>query len=349
MLRLSDFDYKLPKELIAQYPLKERDACRLLVLNRTEGTIEHRVFKNIIDYLSKDDLIVLNDTKVLPARLKGCRLTSGKVEVLLLNRKNGLTFNALIKPSRIKIGERIIFTPLETIERQKKTMVSLTGFNGSKISGLISAKNEITFNVKHIDAVYNLGLMPLPPYIKREPQDLDNVYYQTVYADREGAVASPTAGLHFTEDLIKNIQSLGINIAYITLHIGLATFRPVKVNDITRHKMEPEYFKISNGAISSIEKVRIDKARIFAVGTTSLRALETYVIGSKEGYTDLFIYPGYKFKAVDCLLTNFHLPKTTLFMLVCAFAGEKLIKKAYQEAIDRKYRFYSYGDAMLII
>ncbi len=330
MLKLSDFDYSLPKELIAQYPLKERDAARLLVLNRAKGTVEHRVFKDITDYLGKDDLIVLNDTKVLPCRLKGSRLTSGKVEVLLLNRKNGLTFNALIKPGRIKLGEKIIF-------------------NGGKISGLISAKNEITFNAKDIDAVYNLGFMPLPPYIKRDCEDLDNVYYQTVYANEEGAVASPTAGLHFTNELIKKIESLGINIAYITLHVGFATFRPVKAADITQHKMEPEYFKISKGAISLIEKARIKKSRIFAIGTTSLRALETYTKGVEEGYTDLFIYPGYKFKIADCLLTNFHLPCTTLFMLVCAFAGEKLIKKAYQEAIDKKYRFYSYGDAMLII
>lgn len=330
MLKLSDFDYNLPQELIAQYPLKERDACRLLVLNRAKGTIEHRVFKDIINYLNKDDLIVLNDTKVLRARLKGSRLTSGKVEVLLLNRKNGLTFNALIKPSRIKPGEKIIF-------------------NGGRIFGLISAKNEITFNTKDIDAVYNLGLMPLPPYIKREPQDLDNVYYQTVYANEKGAVASPTAGLHFTNELIKKIRSLSINITYITLHVGLATFKAVKTDDITRHKMEPEYFRISDDAISLIEKARIKKSRIFAVGTTTLRALETSASGIKEGYTDLFIYPGYKFDVADCLLTNFHLPATTLFMLVCAFAGEKWIKKAYQEAIDRKYRFYSYGDAMLIV
>ena len=330
MLKLSDFDYNLPKELIAQYPLKERDAARLLVLDRAKGTIEHRVFKDILNYLNKDDLIVLNDTKVLRARLKGSRLTSGKVEVLLLNRKNGLTFNALIKPARIKPGEKIIF-------------------NGGRIFGQISAKNEITFNAKDIDAVYNLGLMPLPPYIKRDPQDLDNVYYQTVYANEKGAIASPTAGLHFTNELIKKIQSLSINIAYITLHVGLATFRPVKADDITKHKMEPEYFKICDDAISSIEKARIKKSRIFAVGTTTLRALETYASGIKEGYTDLFIYPGYKFDIADCLLTNFHLPATTLFMLVCAFAGEKWIKKAYQEAIDRKYRFYSYGDAMLIV
>lgn len=349
MLKLSDFDYNLPKELIAQYPLKERDAARLLVLDRAKGTIEHRVFKDILNYLNKDDLIVLNDTKVLRARLKGSRLTSGKVEVLLLNRKNGLTFNALIKPARIKPGEKIIFTPLETMDRQRKDKMSLTGLNGGRIFGQISAKNEITFNAKDIDAVYNLGLMPLPPYIKRDPQDLDNVYYQTVYANEKGAIASPTAGLHFTNELIKKIQSLSINIAYITLHVGLATFRPVKADDITKHKMEPEYFKICDDAISSIEKARIKKSRIFAVGTTTLRALETYVSGIKEGYTDLFIYPGYKFDIADCLLTNFHLPATTLFMLVCAFAGEKWIKKAYQEAIDRKYRFYSYGDAMLIV
>lgn len=330
MLELSDFDYTLPKELIAQYPLKERDAARLLVLDRTKETITHGVFRDIINYLNEDDLMVLNDTKVLRARLKGYRLTSGKVEVLLLNRKKGLTFGALIKPARIKVGEKI-------------------KFNGGTISGLLSAKNEITFAAKDIDAVYDLGLLPLPPYIKRDPEDLDNVYYQTVYAKEEGAVASPTAGLHFTKELIEKTQSLGINIAYITLHVGLATFKAVKVDDITQHKMEPEYFKIPKATISLIEKARINRARIFAVGTTSLRALETYANGIKEGYTDLFIYPGYKFKIVDCLLTNFHLPATTLFMLVCALAGEKLLKKAYQEAIDKKYRFYSYGDAMLIV
>ena len=208
MLKLSDFDYILPKELIAQYPLEERDAARLLVLDRKKRTIEHRIFKDITDYLHKDDLLVLNDTKVLPARLKGRRLSGGKVEVLLLNRKAGSTFNTLIKPSRIKVGEKIIF-------------------NSGNISGIVSVKNEITFSNPDIDAVYNLGMMPLPPYIKREPQDLDNVYYQTVYAQKEGAIASPTAGLHFTKELIKKIQSLGINVTYITLHIGYATFRAV--------------------------------------------------------------------------------------------------------------------------
>ncbi len=330
MLKLSDFDYTLPKELIAQYPLKERDSAKLLVLNRHSGAIEHRVFKDIVDYLRKDDLLVLNNTKVLPSRLKGRRLTGGKVELLLLSCKDGLVFNSLIKPSRIKIGEKIIL-------------------NGNKSYAIVSARNEVTFFSPDINAVYRLGQMPLPPYIKREPQELDNIYYQTVYAKEEGAVASPTAGLHFTPELMNKITSCGVNLAYITLHISYSTFRSVKVDDITRHKMEDEYFKVYDDTVRLIDQARAKKARIFAVGTTSCRTLETYASGQKEGHTDLFIYPGYKFKAADCLLTNFHLPRTTLFMLVCAFATEELIKKAYQQAIDRKYRFYSYGDAMLII
>ena len=329
-MKLSDFDYNLPKELIAQYPLKERDSARLLVLDREKLTLEHRVFKDIPDYLKEGDLIVLNDTKVLPSRLHGKRNSGGKVEVLLLNRKEGLTFSALIKPGRVKLGEKVIF-------------------NGGKSEGIISAKNEITFNLKDTASVYALGLMPLPPYIKRSPEDLDNIYYQTVYASQEGAIASPTAGLHFTKELISGIESRGINVACITLHVGIGTFKPVKAEDITTHKMEPEYFKVTDEAAELIKNTRAKNRRIIAVGTTSLRALEAFSSGGKEGYTDLFIYPGYKFKLVDCLLTNFHLPRTTLLMLVSAFCGEKLAKKAYQEAVDNKYRFYSYGDAMLII
>jgi S-adenosylmethionine:tRNA ribosyltransferase-isomerase len=330
MLKLFDFDYNLPKELIAQYPLLERQAARLLVLNRQKQSLEHRVFKDIVDYLNKGDLIVLNDTKVLPCRLIGKRATGGRVEILLLNKKNGFSFNAMIKPSRLNLQEKIIF-------------------NGSETFGTITSKNEITFNVKDIGTIYNLGSMPLPPYIKRDVEDLDKIYYQTVYANKEGAIASPTAGLHFTKKLIEKIKSGGINISNITLHVGIGSFKPVKSDDIKQHKMEPEYFKIPQNSIEAIEKVKNENARIFAVGTTSLRALETYANGIKEGYTDLFVYPAYKFKLADCLLTNFHLPKTTLFMLVCAFAGESFAKKAYQEAIDKKYRFYSYGDAMLII
>jgi S-adenosylmethionine:tRNA ribosyltransferase-isomerase len=330
MLRLSDFDYSLPKELIAQYPLKERDACRLLVLERKSKKIEHRSFRDISDYLQKGDLLVLNDTKVLPCRLSGLRKTGGKVEVLLLERKEGLIFQAMLKPARLKVGEKIIF-------------------DGGKIRGEVRSRNEINFNAKGIDEIYNLGVMPLPPYIKRKPIDSDRVDYQTVYARSEGAIASPTAGLHFTPEMIHDIESTGISVGYLTLHVGVGTFKPVRDEDITRHKMQPEYFKIPDKTVRLIEETRRSGKRIFAVGTTSLRALESYAQGEKEGWTDLFIYPGYKFNLIDSLLTNFHLPKTTLFMLVCAFAGEGLAKKAYQEAIEREYRFYSYGDAMLVI
>lgn len=329
-MKLSDFDYNLPKELIAQYPLKEREDAKLLVLDRKDSRIEHRVFKEIASYLKKDDLLVLNDTKVLACRIKGNRLSGGKVEVLLLNRKDGLTFEALIKPAKVRLDEKIIF-------------------NGASISGYRTGKNEFTFNAADIESVYSLGAMPLPPYIKREAEELDKIYYQTVYAKNEGAVASPTAGLHFTQGLLNKISISGVKIAYVTLHVGLGTFSPVKAEDITHHQMEKEYFEIPPESTDIIEGARSNNSRIFAVGTTSLRALETYAQGLKKGHTDLFIYPGYKFKMADCLLTNFHLPRTTLFMLVCAFAGEKLAKKAYQEAVDKKYRFYSYGDAMLVI
>jgi len=329
-MKLSDFDYALPKELIAQYPLKERDEARLLVLKRKTGRIEHRVFKDIIDYFCEGGLLVLNNTRVLPSRLIGSRRTGGKVELLLLREKSGLAFEALIRPGRVKLKEKIIF-------------------NGGKVYGEVTARNEITFSACDAQAIYNLGVMPLPPYIKRDPEDLDRAYYQTVYAEKLGSIASPTAGLHFTEGLIAKIRSAGVNIVYVTLHISYSTFKPVKTEDITEHKMEKEFFQISKDAQAGINEARLNKRRIFAVGTTACRALETYASGINEGYTDLFIYPGYKFKVADCLLTNFHLPKTTLFMLACAFAGEKLMRKAYQEAIARKYRFYSYGDAMLII
>lgn len=329
-MNLSDFNYYLPKELIAQYPLKRRDQARLLILDRKKQTIKHSIFKEITGYFKKSDLLVLNDTKVLPSRIKGSRLTGGKVEFLLLKRKSGLTFNALVRPNRVKIGEKVIFSD-------------------AKAYGIISARDEITFNLKDKESVYKLGAMPLPPYIKREAQKSDSIYYQTVYAKKEGAVASPTAGLHFTKKLLEKIKARGINPAYITLHVGPATFLPVKCEDVTKHKMEPEYFIIPQSSAKAIKKAKENKSRIIAVGTTSLRALETYAQGAKKGYTGLFIYPGYKFRLANCLLTNFHLPKTTLFMLVCAFAGEELIKKAYQEAIENKYRFYSYGDAMLIL
>jgi len=330
MLRLSDFDYTLPAGLIAQYPLEKRDLAKLMVLNRKEATVSHCIFQDIPAYFQQGDLLILNDTKVLPSRLKGLRPSGGKVEILLLRHKNNSTFQALIKPARIKVHERIVF-------------------NGGDLAGEITAKNEITFTAKDAAAIYKHGRMPLPPYIKRPPEDLDDIYYQTVYAQKEGAIASPTAGLHFTQELIAGVRSNGINIANITLHINYPTFKPVKQENIEDYRMEGEYFSIEDQAVNLIKETRLAQSRIIAVGTTSCRALETYSSGIRQGYTDLFIYPGYKFKMVDCLLTNFHLPRTTLFMLVCAFAGRDFVHKAYQQAIDRRYRFYSYGDAMLII
>jgi S-adenosylmethionine:tRNA ribosyltransferase-isomerase len=330
-LKLSNFDYDLPKDLIAQYPLKERELAKLMVVRRSEKTIEDRVFKDITEYFKKGDLLVLNDTKVLTCRLMGHKFTGGKVEILLTKRKSGSTFEALIQPSRTKIGEKIFFD------------------KDNKIAGIVTNRKEITFQPKDANIIYEIGQVPLPPYIKREPEELDKEYYQTVYADKLGAIASPTAGLHFTGELLKKIEAQGVNVAQITLHVGLGTFKPVISDDITEHEMEPEFFQVPKATQERIEEARKNKSRIIAVGTTSLRALEAYAAGAKEGHTNLFIYPGYKFKLVDCLLTNFHLPKTTLFMLVCAFGGEELMKKAYQEAVDKKYRFYSYGDAMLII
>jgi len=329
-MKLSDFDYNLPKELIADWPLEERDTAKLLVVNRSKAKIEHRIFRDLKEYLSNGDLLVLNDTKVMPCRLVGKRKTGGRVELLLLKEKPGMVFDTLLKPGRVKLNEEIIFN------------------NGAMRAELIS-RNEVKFKANSTEEIYGHGTMPLPPYIKRQAELSDNTHYQTVYAKNPGAVASPTAGLHFTDKLLKDINNSGVNSAYVTLHVGFATFNSVKVDDITEHRMEYEDFKVDPGTVKLIEETRKNKKKIFAVGTTSCRVLETLAKGIKEGKTDLFIYPGYQFQLVDCLITNFHLPRTTLFMLVCAFAGEQLAKKAYQEAIENKYRFYSYGDAMLII
>jgi S-adenosylmethionine:tRNA ribosyltransferase-isomerase len=331
-MKLSDFDYHLPKELIAQYPLPERDSARLLVVDRASNKIEHKIFKDIAGYFKKDDLLVLNDTKVLNCRLKGKRKSGGKVEVFLLKHEGGLVFEAMIKPARIRVGEKIVFP-------------------GSAITCALTARSEVKFDARSEEEVYGLGVIPLPPYIKREAEEQDAEYYQTVYARENGSVASPTAGLHFTPELLTRIQQAGTEIAYVTLHVGHATFKPVSAEDITQHKMGLEFFTISPETRKKISGFKPGgQGRIIAVGTTSCRTLETYAgSGQPEGSTDLFIYPGYEFRLVNGLLTNFHLPKTTLFMLVCAFCGENLAKKAYAEAIKEEYRFYSYGDAMLII
>ncbi|HQJ15425.1 MAG TPA: tRNA preQ1(34) S-adenosylmethionine ribosyltransferase-isomerase QueA [Candidatus Omnitrophota bacterium] len=330
-MRLSDFDYDLPKELIAQYPLKERDACRLLVVNRADGSIKHRRFGDITAYLRQDDLLVMNDTRVRTCRLRGRRKTGGAIEVLLLRRKTGLCFEAMFKPGRLKQGERIYFSdPSVTATR--------------------TGPDEVAFEAASPEAIYAIGEIPLPPYIKRRPEPMDAEYYQTVYAACDGSIASPTAGLHFTEALLDRIRSLGVHTAYVTLHVGSGTFRSVTAEDIRSHVMAEEYFTVPPMTQSLLKQARADPSkRIIAVGTTTCRALESYAQGRSNGATGLFMYPGYRFRLIDGLLTNFHLPRTTLFMLVCAFAGTALTREAYAQAVRERYRFYSYGDAMLVV
>lgn len=337
-MKLSEFDYYLPKELIAQSPLGRRGSSRLMVVDRKSGSVSHKSFSGLAGYLRSDDLLALNDTKVIPARIIGHKKdTLGKVDALLCDRISGRLFRALIRPN-LRIGQEVIFGHGSV--KAKLTKDKILEFN-----------KELT-----LELMERIGVMPLPPYIKRIPAKADVERYQTVYAKNPGAIASPTAGLHFTKKLLQKIKDRPANIAGVTLHVGIGTFKPVKCPDVRRHIMEKEAFSVPAQTISAIRSAKEKGRRIFAVGTTTTRALESAgaglrraAAGGRKGYTNLFIYPGYKFKVVDCLLTNFHLPKTTLFLLVCAFAGRDLVMRAYQEAIREKYRFYSYGDAMLII
>jgi len=329
-MKLTDFDYLLPKDLIAQFPNKNRDSARLMILNRKKKTFEHKIFRDLAEIFNSGDVLVLNDTKVMPARLFGNRLSGGKVEVLLLKRKENFTFEVLLRPGRIKLGEKI-------------------SFSRGKFYGQLVANNEINFLVDDVSQIYAQGVMPLPPYIKRQAQEEDKTYYQTVFAKFDGSIAAPTAGLHFTEELLEKIKNFGVKVCFVTLHVGQGTFKPVETEDIREHKIHEEYFSIPQETLELIKEAKNNGKRIFAVGTTALRSLEASVLGQTQGYTSLFIYPGYEFKVVDCLLTNFHLPKTTLFMLVCALGGSDFAKEAYRKAIEEKYMFYSYGDAMLIV
>ncbi len=334
MNKLSDFDYNLPKELIAQYPSEKRDESRLLVLHRDTEKIEHRIFKDIVGYFQKDDILVLNNTKVVPARLFGKKETGGKVEALVLRGQTG-EYEALLNPSRgCRIGSKLFFAD---------------GKLNAEVSRIKNGRRFLKFecNGNFENLLEELGEMPLPPYIKREAESLDIKRYQTVYASKKGAVAAPTAGLHFTKEILDRISNKGADVEYVTLHVGYGTFRPVKCDDITKHKMDKEYFEINNDVA---KKLKQKGKRIIACGTTTCRALETLAQkNTNSGWADIFIHPPYKFKIVDALLTNFHLPKTTLFMLVSAFCGKESLFSAYKEAIDKKYRFYSYGDAMLIL
>ncbi len=342
--KLGDFNYRLLKKHIAQHPEKKRDQAKLMVIHRDTGKIEHRKFVDIIDYMRKNDLLVLNDTQVFPARLFATKnKTEAKVEVFLLRELANDLWEVMVKPARkVRIGNKLVFT--------KKLQCDV-------IDNTVSGGRVVRFEYegdnfhKMIDRI---GTSPLPPYINRDADSNDKKRYQTVYASSRGAVAAPTAGLHFTEGLLKKIQEKGIKLETVTLHIGLGTFRPVQVEDLNRHQMDSEYFEVSPKTSMAINQARKRHRRIIAVGTSTVRALETIAISGfqvtpKRGWTDKFIYPPYKFKMVDKMITNFHTPQSTLFMMVSSFADRKLVKKAYLEAKREDYRFLSYGDSMIII
>ncbi len=341
-MNVTDFDFYLPEELIAQYPLEKRDEARLMVLNKETGEIEHKIFKSVVDYIKPGDCIVLNDTRVLPARLIGAKEgTGGKIEFLLLKRMEKDTWETLVKPGkRAQIG-----TKFEFGNGELKAEVMGIGEEGSRI---------VRFDYDGIfeQVLDRLGQMPLPPYIKQKLEDKE--MYQTVYSKEQGSAAAPTAGLHFTEELLEKIKAKGINIAFLTLHVGLGTFRPVKVENIKEHNMHSEYYCMSKENADIINKTKANGKNIIAVGTTSCRTLETIgnekgEVREQSGWTDIFIYPGYKYKVVDNLITNFHLPQSTLIMLVSALVGRENTINAYDIAVKEKYRFFSFGDAMLII
>lgn len=345
-MKLEDFDYYLPRELIAQKPLMPRDSSRLLVLHRDKQQIEHRKFSEIVEFLQKGDLLVLNNTRVIPARLKGRKKErGGKVEILLLQKKEMSTWECLLKPGkRVREGSQIYF-PGEEI-----TAKVINKSEGAK------AVVEFTEGERLEEILTKIGEIPLPPYIKRKrgltPQDRER--YQTIYASKEGAVAAPTAGLHFTSSLLERIKNKGIKITEITLHTGWASFKSLSEKEVENNKIPEEYFIIKERTAAIINEVRQKGGKIIAIGTTTTRTLETqaskgWKVNPGRGWTNLFIYPGYKFKVVGALLTNFHMPKSSLILLVSAFAGKKQLLAAYEEAIKQKYRFLSFGDAMLII
>lgn len=340
-MRKEDFNFDLPEELIAQDPLEDRSSSRLLVLDKETGKTEHHVFREIIDYLEAGDCLVINDTKVIPARLIGSKIgTDAKIEVLLLKRKENDVWETLVKPGKkAKIGTRISFGD---------------GLLVGEVVDIVEEGNRlIHFEYEGIfeEILDRLGQMPLPPYITHQLEDKNR--YQTVYAKHSGSAAAPTAGLHFTPELLKKIEEKGVQIARVTLHVGLGTFRPVKVDNILEHHMHSEFYQIEEEAAEKINTAKANGKRVIAVGTTSCRTIESAAkedgtIAPVSGWTDIFIYPGYQFKVLDCLITNFHLPESTLVMLVSALAGREHVLNAYEEAIKERYRFFSFGDAMFI-
>lgn len=341
MMKREDFYFDLPEELIAQDPLEDRSSSRLLVLDRETGNVEHHVFKEIVNYLEEGDCLVINDTKVLPARLIGSKIgTDAKIEVLLLKRKENDIWETLVKPGKkAKVGTKISFGD---------------GILVGEVVDIVEEGNRlIKFSYEGIfeEVLDQLGQMPLPPYITHHLEDKNR--YQTVYAQHTGSAAAPTAGLHFTPELLQEIEAKGVNIARVTLHVGLGTFRPVKVENILDHHMHSEFYQIDEEAAQKINTAKDNGKRVICVGTTSCRTIESAAdengrLKPTSGWTEIFIYPGYKFKILDCLITNFHLPESTLIMLVSALAGREHVLAAYEEAVKERYRFFSFGDAMFI-
>ena len=337
-MKTSDFDFELPKELIAQTPLEKRDSSRLMVINRNDNTIEDKMFTDIVDYFNSNDVLVLNDTKVIPARLIGTKSTGAVIEILLLKEIKKDIYECLVNPAkRIKVDTFVFFSDklkAKCIEKKDEILVFQLIYDGI----LLEILDE-------------LGEMPLPPYIHEKLKDKDR--YQTVYAKNIGSAAAPTAGLHFTNEIFSKLKEKNVKVCFITLHVGLGTFKPVKVDDVKTHKMHSEYYEISSETANILNNAKKNKNKIISVGTTTTRTLETVFNKFNEfkedfGETDIFIYPGYKFLAIDSLITNFHLPKSTLIMLVSAFSSKELILESYKQAIKKQYRFFSFGDCMLI-
>ncbi len=351
--KLSNFNFDLPEKLIAQYPSKERDQSRMMVLHKDTGKIEHRLFKDVLEYFGDGDAMIFNNTKVFPARLYGNKEKTGaKIEVFLLRELNNSArlWDVLVDPARkIRVGNKLYFEDDKGKDILVAEVVDNTTSRGRTIRFFFDGTDE-----DFRDALKILGNTPLPKYINRKPEPLDEERYQTVYASEVGAVAAPTAGLHFSKELMKRLEIKGVDFAELTLHIGLGTFRAIDVEDLSKHKMDAEYYNINQKAADVVNKAKNANKKICAVGTTSMRTIEssvsaTGVLKPSEGWTNLFIYPPYDFSIANAMITNFHLPKTSLVIMIAAFGGFDLVMEAYQEAIKEKYRFYSYGDSMLII
>jgi len=351
--KLSQFKFDLPENLIAQYPVQERDESRLMVVDRKTGKIEHKIFKEVLNYFDDGDVLIFNNTKVFPARMYGKKEKTGaKIEVFLLRELNAdaKLWDVLVDPARkIRVGNKLYFADDKGNDVLVAEVVDNTTSRGRTIRFFYDGSDE-----QFREVLRQLGSMPLPKYITRPPEDLDSERYQTVYAEETGAVAAPTAGLHFSRELLKRLEIKGADLAEVTLHVGLGTFRSIDVEDLSKHKMDAEYYSISEKSASTVNKAKEANKRICAVGTTSMRTIESSVSATgllkpSEGWTNLFIYPPYDFSIANSMITNFHLPKTSLIIMIAAFGGFELIMDAYQEAIKEKYRFFSYGDAMLII